>query len=201
MHDITEIKVFFDDTAPRWLLDMEQRSGHIARVLTAHNIPLSAPLLDVGSGAGILLPFILDRNGDTAVITEFDVSREMLQLSRTLHAARSGVSYVQGDAHHLPLRDASYRTAMCFSVYPHFHAPALALAEIHRCLKPGGQLCIMHLMGHKELNEMHRAAGKAVEGDRIPPARDLALILAKSGFFPYFIREQSDLYLILARRS
>jgi ubiquinone/menaquinone biosynthesis C-methylase UbiE len=201
MHDISEKRVFFDETAPRWLQDMEQRSGHIARVLTAHDIPLSAPLLDVGSGAGILLPFILERNGDAAVITEFDVSREMLQLSRTLHGARAGVSYVQGDAHNLPLRDASYRTAMCFSVYPHFQAPALALAEMHRCLTPGGQLCILHLMGHRELNDMHRAAGKAVEGDIIPSARDLAHVLAKNDFTPYVVREQSDLYLILARRS
>ncbi|MCZ7557034.1 MAG: class I SAM-dependent methyltransferase [Bacteroidia bacterium] len=201
MHDISVKKLFFDETAPRWVRDAEQRSAHIARILAKHDLPLTAPLLDVGSGAGILLPFILANNDDSALITEFDISREMMQHARALHGARSGVHYIQGDAHHLPFRDASYETVMCFSVYPHFQNPVAALTEIRRCLIPGGRLCIFHLMGHRELNDMHRAAGKAVQGDVIPPADALSLLLAKNDFTPYVVRELSDLYLIIARRS
>jgi demethylmenaquinone methyltransferase/2-methoxy-6-polyprenyl-1,4-benzoquinol methylase len=201
MHALSVKKLFFDETAPRWVRDAEQRSAHIARILAAYDIPLTAPLLDVGSGAGILLPFILANNDETALITEFDISREMMQLARALHGTRPCVRYVQGDAHLLPFREASYRTVMCFSVYPHFQNPTAVLAEMHRCLMPGGRLCILHLMGHRELNEMHRAAGRAVEEDIIPPADDLSRILAINDFTPYVVRELSDLYLIIARRS
>lgn len=58
--------------------------------------------------------------------------------------ARSGVKVdIVGDAHHLPMiPDASFDVVLCTEVLEHLHTPALALAEFHRILKPGGKLIL-----------------------------------------------------------
>ena len=198
MHETTDKRFFFDSVAPRWLRDAAPRSEQLRQILSSYAIPCAAPLLDVGSGAGIMLPFLRERSTSTDVIVEMDISGEMLNLAKHHHGDAGLLRYVQADAHRLPFPAASFNTVMCFSVYPHFHSPALALSELARCLKPGGQLCILHLMGHLELDAMHREAGDAVSRDILPAASDLATGLADYGFHPEIVEERSDLYLIVA---
>ncbi len=201
MHKITSKRDFFNGIAPRWIKDTDIRRARLERIFRLYDIPAVAPVLDIGSGTGILLPFLRENNSGSELIVELEISGEMLDLARTAHGDMPGTGYVQGDAHRLPFPDSSFATAMCFSVYPHFHAPATAIGEIRRCLLPGGRLCILHLMGHHELNAMHREAGEIVSRDFIPPAENLAMQLHVQGFEPYQVVEQSDLYLLLATRT
>jgi len=189
---------FFDGIVPQWILDTEERSARLAEIFIEYELPTSGPVLDIGSGVGILLPYLSD-NGSTFV-AEIEISMEMLRMARVQHRTLKDVCFMQSDAHNLPFASASFTTAHCFSVYPHFDAPELALREIRRCLRPGGILCILHLMGHEELNELHREAGRAVESDILPPVDDLARTIAQQGFAVTRSVERSDLYLLLATR-
>lgn len=191
-------KEFFDAVAPRWISDQEQRTMRLEEIFRRAEIPFAAPLLDVGGGVGILLPLLRERSAGP--IVEYEISREMITRARDAHEQRGGIGFVQGDAHWLPFPDNHFCTVHCFSVYPHFTQPAQALAEIHRCLRPGGTLCILHLMGHRELNAMHRKAGECVSRDVLPLISRLASSLQPMGFEVLCAEERSDLYLLVARK-
>jgi SAM-dependent methyltransferase len=47
-----------------------------------------------------------------------------------------------GDAHAMPFADSSYECILCTEVLEHLHSPWLAIAEMQRVLKPGGELIL-----------------------------------------------------------
>jgi ubiquinone/menaquinone biosynthesis C-methylase UbiE len=200
MMSATAKRLFFDAAAPGWLRDHEFRQARLRELFHEYALPAEAPVLDIGSGAGIMLPFLLERRAGRGPIIALEISAAMLSLAYGRYGSEHGLRYVQGDAHMLPFADAVFNTAMCFSVYPHFSDARTALAEIRRCVRPDGRLCILHLMGHSELNAMHRQAGDTVADDVIPPAELLAADLSRHGFRATQVEERSDLYLIIAER-
>ncbi|MBR9974278.1 MAG: class I SAM-dependent methyltransferase [Bacteroidetes bacterium] len=197
MNALIKKQAFFDEVVPRWILDTEERSTRLYELFMRFDLPLIGPILDVGAGAGILLP-LLRRFAPAAPIVELEVSMEMLRMARILHASLNDVTYVLADGHRLPFPDAHFGSIHCFSVFPHLHDRTTAIGELHRGLRPGGHLCILHLMGHEQLNDLHRDAGRVVADDVLPPVGVLADILRPAGFDITHAEERPDLYLLLA---
>jgi SAM-dependent methyltransferase len=86
---------------------------------------LEGCVLDVGCGRQPYRRFL--RNGTRYVGMEYDTR---------LHPT------VVGDVRALPFRDAVFNAVMCNEVLEHVPEPARALAEIHRVLRPGGQVYV-----------------------------------------------------------
>jgi len=194
-------KVFFDKIAPSW---EELYNPHILKrihsIFNQYLDFLKMPVLDLGSGTGILIPEIRSRFPDKDFfVLEVDISKTMLKEAIRLHPA-NGVQYAQADGQYLPFKDKQFNSIMCFQVFPHFHDKLRVMNELQRILKAEGYLVVLHLMGHKELNAMHQKAGHAVKNDRIIPADELAQQLSK--FFNIeYISEQNDLYLVIAKKT
>lgn len=189
---------FFDGIVPQWILDTKERSARLVQLFREYALPVEGPVLDIGSGAGILLPHL--RKSGNGIIAEVEISIEMLRMAREQYGESASACYLRSDAHHLPFATGTFNTAHCFSVYPHFDQPGHVLDEIRRCLRPAGTLCILHLMGHVQLNELHREAGRVVEHDILPPINTLAQTVTRHGFTVIRTEERSDLYLLLATR-
>jgi demethylmenaquinone methyltransferase/2-methoxy-6-polyprenyl-1,4-benzoquinol methylase len=192
----TEKQLFFDDVAPRWVRDEATRSARLAELFTSDILPVSGPVLDVGTGTGILIPHL--RAAGCREIHACEISGSMLGMAHARYRDLPGVRFLQCDAQRLPVRDAVYGTVHCFSVYPHFDAPERALGEFRRVLRPGGSLCILHLMDHTELNALHRDAGRAVAHDILPPVHTLAAALPRHGYHVIHAEERPGLYLLQA---
>lgn len=201
MHRLKDTQEFFNDVAPRWILDTAARTERLKEIFDRYRLPLDGPILDVGGGAGIMLPLLRGYSGANTPIIELEVAADMLRMGRQLHALLRGIDYVRADGQRLPFASGSLGSIHCFSVYPHFHRPADALAEFRRCLRPGGALCILHLMGHEQLNALHRDAGSVVERDVLPPVGILAETLAAAGFRVSQMEERPDLYILTAVRD
>src|SRR5207247_8328736 len=99
-------------------------------------------LLEVGYGAGLLLP-TLARAADA--VDGVDLASRPDEVRASL--ARIGVTVgelARGDACALPFADARYDAVVAFSILEHLHRPQLerALAEAHRVLEPGGRFLV-----------------------------------------------------------
>lgn len=193
-------KNFFDELAPTWEeLYNPQVLQRIHIIFNQYLNFIETPLLDLGSGTGILIPELISRfSKKNFFILEADISKTMLKEALSHHHT-NGVQYTQADGHNLPLKANQFNSILCFQVFPHFHNKLRVINELLQILKPEGYLVILHLMGHQELNAMHREAGYAVKKDRIISAEKLAQKLSE-----YFriirVLEQSDLYLIIAKK-
>ena len=123
-------------------------------------------VLDIGTGPGVLIPYLRRLVGKEGRICAFDLSLEMIrQASRKPLSPRDMV--LQADIHNMPFRDEVFNQAICFAAFPHFSDPARALREMSRVVLPGGSVIIAHLMSRQELSK-HHASHSAVARDVLP---------------------------------
>jgi ubiquinone/menaquinone biosynthesis C-methylase UbiE len=197
MHDIPVQQRFFDELACEWdQLNDSGKTDRIETILRSKVPPLSGPILDIGSGTGILVPLLSRINGH--YIFELDIAHNMLKIAKQKMAYLNHHSFVHADAHRIPFNGDRIGTVFCFCVYPHFNNAERAIGEIYRVLRKGGRLIILHLMNHQELNAMHASKNEVVAGDVLPPVEQLALELEQKGFRVTHAEEDTGLYLLVA---
>jgi ubiquinone/menaquinone biosynthesis C-methylase UbiE/DNA-binding transcriptional ArsR family regulator len=101
---------------------------------------------DLGCGTGALLPLVAPH---VARVIGVDGSEEMLSAARARAAHFDNVDLRAGSLESLPLADASLDAATLMLVLHHLPAPAVALAEAARVLRPGGRLLIVDMAPHE----------------------------------------------------
>lgn len=108
--------------------------------IAQHVRPVDGPVLDLGAGAGRWTGALADTVGADRVIA-LDLNGPMLSMLRT---RLTGVPAIMSGAVPLPFNDASLGAVLCWNALQAFagDAPA-AIAEIGRCLRPGGTFSVM----------------------------------------------------------
>lgn len=105
-------------------------------------LPPGTRVLEVGCGAGHTAVALAQRGFQVEAI---DPTLKLLRIARQ-NAERAGmaerVRLLLGDAHRLPLEDASVALVVALGVVPWLHSPPLAIRELARVLQPGGHLVI-----------------------------------------------------------
>lgn len=98
-------------------------------------VPPGSRVLEVGSGLGILAGAVAERTGAQVVGVEY--ARPQLE------NATRGPRFVQGDAHHLPLRDGAFDVVYARYVLEHVHDPLQVLQEMARVCRSGGVVAVL----------------------------------------------------------
>ena len=93
--------------------------------------------VDVGTGAGTLARALAPLVGEVVGV---DVVPELLELAR--RDAPSNVTFLQGDATHLPLEPASFDVAATRRTLHHIARPELVVAELARVVRPRGTVLV-----------------------------------------------------------
>jgi SAM-dependent methyltransferase len=104
-------------------------------VVEALALPSHARVLDVGAGAGGLLP-VFRRCAPASSVVAVDASHEMLRAARQ----NQGALTVRADALALPLAAGAVDAVLLAFVLFHLSDPGLGLAEAARVLRPGGRV-------------------------------------------------------------
>lgn len=109
---------------------------------TTANIASTAKVLDVGCGTGELERLLLANNPEQMIVS-LDISAEMLAQAQQKLKSYPHVSFEQGSASDLPFPDRVFDVVVSASSFHYFPEPEKALAEMHRVLKPNGQVVIL----------------------------------------------------------
>lgn len=204
---MTSRRRFFDEMASRWdeLHPAAPQAPAIERGLDLAGDLAGRTVLDIGCGTGILAPFLLRRIGEGRLFA-LDASGPMVTAAAARHRDPR-LAFLVGDLHGetLPaaLDAAGLRgdAVLVYNTFPHFPDPAAALAAMSRLLAPGGRAVIWHDNGRERLAAIHRAAGRAVERDLLPPARTLADLAREAGFSSLATHDEEGFYAVaLVRR-
>ena len=161
---------------------------------------LRPPVLDAGSGTGVLIPFLQEKLNGAGRIYQYDIALNMLREAKKSCPENAHVYYTEGDGHRLSFADESFGTIFCFQFIPHLERKKAAFEEMRRVLLPGGQLYILHFMDHTALNILHAEAAPAMRKHRMPPAKELARTIAAAGLPVAEWEEEKDLYFIRAQK-
>ena len=98
-------------------------------------------ILDVGCGPGFYAE-LAEEVGPSGSVVGVDSSPAMLELAARRCAGHLGVALRSADAVSLPVDDVSFDAALCVQVLEYVPDPTVALAEMHRALRPGGRVVV-----------------------------------------------------------
>lgn len=144
-----QTRTFFDSIKDPEQLQYHCLNGSVYRKIAVDLLPERAKtVLDMGTGAGLLLPALLERIERVIAV---DSSTTMLDMARKT----AGVDAVRcefrlGDLGHLPVADGEVDLVVACMVLHHLSNPADTVREAHRALRPGGQLVVVDLHQHED---------------------------------------------------
>jgi ubiquinone/menaquinone biosynthesis C-methylase UbiE len=177
----------------------ERDMTKLERLAQSLDIKSGSTVLDVGTGTGIFVPFLLAKIGRTGQLVALDFAEEMLKKAQA-KGFSGNIEYLNADITSVPLPDGVFDTVVCYSSFPHFRDKPRALREISRLLKKGGKLFICHTSSRASINEIHRQIA-LLSDDAIPDNREMQNMLVGAGFTDIRISEAAESYLVSARSS
>ncbi len=187
---------FFNTKAEEWDQIVNHDGNKIGKVIDELSELNSAKILDVGSGTGVLIPFLMKKFGNEAEITAIDFAEKMIEVSSKKHKHYDNLQFIVGDVYTYPFSEEKFDLIICYSVFPHFNDKDRILSRFAELLKNGGSLVIFHSQSRETINNLHKKAGEEVKEDRLPSALDVAENAKKKGYFINQIIDDDSMYLL-----
>ena len=194
------IKSYFNQKADIWdEIVSEKDSAKLKRMAKRLHINSGSKVLDVGTGTGVFISFLLNEMGGDGQVVALDFAEEMLRKAQA-KGFNGDIDYLCADVVNIPLADEVFDVIVCYSSFPHFQDKPRALAEMSRVIKDDGRLLICHTSSRGAINEIHRQI-PAVQNDIIPDEAEMRMLLSMAGFTDIKIDDNRESYLCSARKS
>lgn len=180
----------FESPLPPEVLD------RLAAVVEAAQVEPGSAILDVGTGTGVLLPYILLR--EPGLVVACDLSAEMLRRARARFGHR--VQFFQADVIDLPSELGPFDRIFCNGMFGNFYDQGLAIVAMAAMLKLGGRLVISHPLGRGFVHRLHQENPELVPHE-LPEEEPLRQMLEQVGLALIHFTDQPGFYLTLAETS
>lgn len=119
----------------------------VCELLASIHWPTAATALEVGPGAGELLPWLAER---FALVTALDNAPEMLAQAQTNNSDLANVAFLLGDTRTALAQALQADCVVINMVLHHTPSPAEVFQDLAKLLKPGGSLVITDLCRHEQ---------------------------------------------------
>ena len=153
-------------------------------------------VLDVGTGVGVLLPFILKRNPSRVVAC--DLSRMMLE--RVKSKFGDSLITLQADVVDIPQNQGPFNVVFCNAMFGNVYDQAETLEAIDRLLSVRERLAISHPMGSSFVRRLKESNPELRLKD-LPDKRTLGQLLKGSGLALAQFTDEPYLYLATCVKS
>lgn len=188
-------KDFFNDHATTWDKDLHYGKRHhqLLEVVGWFELSQGNAVLDVGTGTGILLPFMKEAIGFKGSLMAMDFSFQMLMQVKARQIKE--ITLTNASVSAIPFQSNQFDRVTCFSAFPHFPDKFQALLEMVRVLRNGGKLFIAHLHSVEEIAQLHQGIGGPVAHDSLPPPNQMAELMEGAGLSEISIVNQPGKFL------
>ncbi len=191
---------FFDALAPQWdENEIRSTPERVKDILGKLPFSKGMNVLDLGTGTGVLVPYLSEIVGPDGNIVAIDLSEGMLSIARKKYGHLSNVEFLKLDFEEEQI-PGKYDVALLYSVYPHLHSPAATIEWLFKMnMKPDGIIVIAFPSDEKFINNIHHE--RKAEHDHLPPADRLAEIISRWGYQTSVVEASADEYIILISSS
>jgi arsenite methyltransferase len=144
---MNQVKHFhYDEKVSRKQFDFAMTPDSVdqrLRVLAALNLQSDDHVLDIGSGNGFLVRQIADILGSSGRAIGVDLSDAMTLMARGLCDGLANTEFETANATKLPFDDNAFDVVTATQCLSYVDEIEVALAEIHRVVKPGGRVVLL----------------------------------------------------------
>lgn len=149
---------FFDAIAPKWdAMERLSTSDRIDPILDIVGLKDGQHVLDLGTGTGVLLPYLRQRVGDDGRIVAVDFSTGMLNVARQkMRGVDDDIlfEYLDFEESHI---DGRFDVIFLYCVYPHLLEPVPTLKRlVSENLSENGKIIIAFPTDNHTINSIHK---------------------------------------------
>jgi demethylmenaquinone methyltransferase/2-methoxy-6-polyprenyl-1,4-benzoquinol methylase len=180
---MSKTKEFFDNFAAKWdeVNRYDRSDADFRRLVAKLGLHEGSKVVDLGSGTGVLIPYLVEAVGNSGMVWAVDVSEKMLShLSRKF--PKKNIKTVPVAAEGLSSIGTGFDAVICFSTFPHIDDKPLAIKEISKVLKAGGRFLIAHFSSRKEINDFHADLPEPICHHVLPDKDKMEELLLNAGF-------------------
>lgn len=192
---------FFEERAESWDEMVIHHAKKIEFILGFSDLKLADSVLDVGTGTGILIPFLCRLVGEKGKVTAVDYASNMISVAKRKYPSDQypQVRFAVQDITSFPM-NAEYNCIVCFSCFPHFLHQEATVKYLAKGLKTNGKLIIAHEESRQAINNLHKNAGSEVEEDYLPAAEVIQRYMYNADLSVIDTIDNADYFLISAQK-
>jgi 2-polyprenyl-3-methyl-5-hydroxy-6-metoxy-1,4-benzoquinol methylase len=192
---------FFNTAAVTWdeRFQNQELIDFLTKLVPTFQLKQGQRVLDVGTGTGILIPFLLEAVGSTGHVTTIDFAEKMVEACKAKYASLPNVNIAVQQVENLEFPSETFDAVTCFGLFPHLENKQKALSQMNRVLKPDGKLIIAHALSSKELIAHHRNE-TVVAHDALPDEAEMKRLLRQAGFTEVQITDKPGSYVCLSTK-
>lgn len=191
---------FFNQIAKEWDSIIEVNEEKINTLLSKLNITDNSKVLDIGTGTGVLIPFLKSLNPN-GYIKGVDISSEMLNVAREKFRNIEKVSFELVDVENDVINE-TYDSIVLYSMFPHLKDKTNTIKKlVEKNLGKSGQLIIAHSNSRAFLNNMHKEKNECVSEDRLIPVIEQRCLFEKEGLKVVDAFEDNEIYYLVINKD
>lgn len=193
------LREYFNNRADIWDENIAEKDANkLTQMAERLGLKQGSVVLDVGTGTGILLSYLLNKIGNDGKIIALDLAEEMLAKAMTKYPDEN-IEFLHADIMDIPIYEEMFDSVVCYSSFPHFRDKYKALSEMKRVMKPGSRMFFCHTSSRDHINGIH-ATLPGMENDLLPAPDEMRGLLSDAGFTVVKIEEDSESYLVVGEK-
>jgi len=195
-------KDYFDNAANTWdeKFHTPELSSFLEKLVPQFGLKAGQTVLDVGTGTGVLIPYLIRAVGPAGSVTAVDYSEKMVQICKTKHSHLKNVRIKVGNIEEDAFPTETFDAVICFGIFPHLENKEKALRNINHTLKPSGKLVIAHALSSKELKAHHKKVSEHLAHAMLPEKSKIIQLLEQTGFTQIIIKDEPGCYRCIAHK-
>ncbi|MTI59120.1 MAG: methyltransferase domain-containing protein [Firmicutes bacterium] len=195
----TVSREFFNQVAENWDERVDHDNSKIrfaVNKLPAHKRP---NILDVGTGTGVMLPFLEEYYGGDCQIAAVDFAENMLEIAKKKYHHYQNIQFIRADIYKYQFNQR-FDLIITYSVFPHLRDKVTILERFYDLLKDGGSLLIFHSQSREEINQLHHNSKKDMARDDLPPVGQVIDWAERIGYKQVESIDNDKMYLLILRK-
>lgn len=149
---------FFNSLAYKWDEMCYHDDKKIRKILELSGVEKGSKILDIGTGTGILISYLLEKL--PAKLVGVDISENMIEVARKKYK-NEDVKFVVSDI--MNFNEDKYDYIFIYSAYPHFKNKENLFEHLYKLLNENGKVIIAHSQSRDEINHVHSKSDEVKE--------------------------------------
>ena len=185
--------------AKMWDSTVSHNEEKIKTIFQIIQIKDGSKVLDVGTGTGVLTPYLSRCVGKLGRIIAVDIAEKMIEIAKMKFSFHN-VDFVVGDVLEMELPKNYFNYIICYSMFPHFKNKQTAVTKLSDYLSIGGELVICHTQSREEINNFHQSSFVAVKNDNLPPAEKIKEYYLRAGIEATSVVDNEKMFVIIGKK-
>lgn len=190
---------FFNSVAKNWDNMIEINETKINYLLSKLEVKKNDSILDIGTGTGVLIPFLVDK-ASMGSIKGVDISKGMLEVASEKFKHLSNVCFDLVNVEKDDI-ECKYDKIILYSMYPHLEDKTNTIKKlVENNLKDNGILMIAHSNSREFLNNLHKNVDESVSESRLIEVNKQREIFINAGLKVTDAFENNEIYYLTIAR-